>query len=246
MNINSLYSRNWLFISKKQQKKLKTTKILICGTGLGSVIAEVLLRTGIQNITIADGDCVELSNLNRQNFITKDIKINKAVALQKRLNEICPSAKITVVSKFLNKNDLVQLIPTSDIVVNTIDFDSSAFIECNNLCHKYKKHELFPTNLGFGGSVIFSPPKSQKIGDFFHEKNKNLLKMKIISHVLSKCSPKMKTWLKKYKSSNIAYDPQLGISSFVTAALLATIVVRIITKDKTLKQFPEFYHTELF
>jgi tRNA A37 threonylcarbamoyladenosine dehydratase len=68
-----MYRRNFLYISESNQEKIKNFRILIGGCGLGSVIAECALRLGFENLTVIDGDKVELSNLNRQNYTQKDI-----------------------------------------------------------------------------------------------------------------------------------------------------------------------------
>ena len=47
--------------------KLKDKNILLIGVGgVGSFCYEVLIRSGIKNITIVDFDTYELSNINRQ------------------------------------------------------------------------------------------------------------------------------------------------------------------------------------
>lgn len=66
-----MYRRNFLYISEANQKRIKNFRIFIGGCGLGSVIAECALRLGFENLTVIDGDKVELSNLNRQNLYAK-------------------------------------------------------------------------------------------------------------------------------------------------------------------------------
>ncbi len=46
---------------------------LVGGSGIGSNIAETILRLGFEHITIVDGDVVEESNLNRQNYKQTDL-----------------------------------------------------------------------------------------------------------------------------------------------------------------------------
>ncbi len=67
------YSRNRIYISEKKQQQIKNFEILIGGCGIGSVIAECALRMGFEKISLVDGDKVEDSNLNRQNYTDEDI-----------------------------------------------------------------------------------------------------------------------------------------------------------------------------
>ncbi len=60
------------------------------GAGIGSIIAECALRMGFETITIIDGDKVEKSNLNRQNYRLEDVGNYKAESLAKRLLSINP------------------------------------------------------------------------------------------------------------------------------------------------------------
>ena len=53
------YDRNRLYITEEEQQKIRDTKIVFGGAGIGSVIAECALRFGIENITFVDGDKVE-------------------------------------------------------------------------------------------------------------------------------------------------------------------------------------------
>lgn len=62
------YSRNRIYVNESEQKLIKNYRILLGGAGIGSIIAECALRFGFENITIVDGDRVEESNLNRQNY----------------------------------------------------------------------------------------------------------------------------------------------------------------------------------
>ena len=238
INSNDLFSRNWLFINQATQDKIKNVKILCCGVGLGSYLAELLARTGFENLIIADGDVVNRANLNRQAFTHLDIKKNKCIALKKRLKQINPRIKVKIIDKYLLKKDLEILIPDADYIINTIDFDHNSFIECNLLCKKFNKIELFPTNLGFGGSVLVSTPKTPSLVDYFHETDRVRLKNKIVKHLIKESPSTVKNYFKEYFKTTVPYDPQLGISSFITAALLATTILKLVDQIDV-KVFPE-------
>jgi tRNA A37 threonylcarbamoyladenosine dehydratase len=61
----------------------------LAGCGIGSVIAECALRLGFENITITEGDNVELSHLNRQNHIDKNIGTLPILCGQGRIQIFC-------------------------------------------------------------------------------------------------------------------------------------------------------------
>lgn len=75
--------------------RLVEKKILLVGTGaIGSFLAETLVRGGIRNITLADGDIVEAGNLCRASFELNAIGDSKANALQERLRNISPFCRV--------------------------------------------------------------------------------------------------------------------------------------------------------
>lgn len=82
------YSRNRIYLRKEEQEIIKNCPIILGGCGIGSVIAECAVRLGFENLTIIDGDQVEASNLNRQNYTEEDISTDKVIAIEKRLKAI--------------------------------------------------------------------------------------------------------------------------------------------------------------
>lgn len=121
-----MYSRNRIYINDTNQQKIKSCRLLIAGAGLGSVISECALRLGFEHITIIDFDRVELSNLNRQNYVQNDVGKLKVEALAKRLKSINPDSTINYHSVCLGKSNLDQYVTDFDVAINTIDFTSDA------------------------------------------------------------------------------------------------------------------------
>lgn len=56
-----------LLFKEEGLQKLKDAKVLVVGLGgVGSFAAEFLARAGVGNMTIVDGDTVDITNINRQ------------------------------------------------------------------------------------------------------------------------------------------------------------------------------------
>ena len=100
------YSRNRLYVSEREQSIIKDYKIFLGGAGIGSIVAECALRLGFEHITIVDGDKVERSNLNRQNYTENDIGRYKAECLAERLLSINPDAQIDFHTEFLTPDNI--------------------------------------------------------------------------------------------------------------------------------------------
>lgn len=104
--------------------KNKTVAVAGCG-GLGSNIAISLVRSGVGHLIIADFDKVELSNLNRQQFVREDIGKPKVEVLAEHLKNINPEVKITAIDRKLDPENIKELFKDADILIEAFDLASS-------------------------------------------------------------------------------------------------------------------------
>lgn len=242
-----MYQRNYLYINNKNQRKIKNFRLLIGGCGLGSVIAECALRLGFENICLVDGDKVELSNLNRQNYTQFDIDKFKVDALKSRLLQINPHAKIKSIPKFLRKDDINNYLNSGfDIAVNTIDFTSEIPFLFDDICCDANIPVLHPLNLGWGASVIVINQQSRKLSELQPEYESFELKM--AQHILEKL--KHENRVPKYLTDVVAQysqlkkpgisPPQLSVGSWLVASMCTTLMYDLCLK-KNIQVFPEIY-----
>lgn len=92
--------------------------IFIIGLGgVGGYALESLVRCGIKEVTIVDGDKIAKSNINRQLIATSEtIDMYKTDAFEKRILSINPNIKINKITKYV-KVDEIKLI-----IDNTVDY----------------------------------------------------------------------------------------------------------------------------
>ena len=134
--MNTRYDRNRVYLTSEDQEIIKNYPIILGGSGLGSIIAECALRFGFENITIVDGDKVELSNLNRQNYTEDDIATTKVSAIKKRLLSINKNAIINVHDCFLTIENTEKYIGDHKIAINALDFNSDVPLFFDEVCQK--------------------------------------------------------------------------------------------------------------
>ena len=96
--------RTELLVGNANINTLKNLNILIVGLGgVGSFAAEFLARVGIQNMTIVDGDVVDITNINRQlPALHSTIAQSKAKLMQQRILDINPAITLRCIEKFIN------------------------------------------------------------------------------------------------------------------------------------------------
>ena len=119
---------------EEEQTIIKQTRILIGGAGIGSIIAECALRFDFENMTIVDGDKVEMSNLNRQNQVKADIGKYKAETLCKRLLKINSKAEIKFLNTFIDKDNVENIISGHHSAINALDFKEGIHFEFDRIC----------------------------------------------------------------------------------------------------------------
>lgn len=75
----------------------------VIGAGsVGSKIAEILVRSGISNLTLVDGDVMLPGNTERRALDWRDVGFRKVHGLKRHLLHISPGADITVIDQNLN------------------------------------------------------------------------------------------------------------------------------------------------
>lgn len=119
-----MFGRLITLIGEDNVNKLKKANVLIVGLGgVGGYALETLVRSGIYNLTIVDGDIVELSNLNRQIISKRDvIGRPKALAAQARTLEINPDVNLKVINEFISEDNFSLLnIDSFDYVIDACD-----------------------------------------------------------------------------------------------------------------------------
>jgi adenylyltransferase/sulfurtransferase len=160
------YSRQIKLVGEKKQTLLLKKKVLIVGAGgLGSAAAELLLRSGVENIAIIDQDKIELTNLGRQLLYTeKDISKDKAVVAKEKLKEINSKAKIERYNKFLtNKN--ISLLGKYDLILDCTDNLETRFW-INTYCRKNKIPWIYASAIRWEGYVMLIQPRGPCLSCF--------------------------------------------------------------------------------
>ncbi len=152
------------------QEKLFHAHVLIIGAGgLGSPVALYLAAAGIGHITIADGDTVAISNLQRQIMhATAGIGSLKVESARKAMLAINPNIEITPIPRMLEGEMLRNAISSHDVIVDCTDSRCSRLM-VNDACVEAGKPMVFAAVERFSGVVFTHIPGSADYRDFFTE-----------------------------------------------------------------------------
>lgn len=161
LEYSQLVQRNIGYVSPDLQQRIRDTRVLIAGCGIGSTFAEAAIRIGFERITLADGDRVNAHNLNRQNFTAADIGRPKVDALADRLWSINPAAKVRKIPVHLDEHNTAGAVEDSDFVFDTIDFlDLPAITGLHDECRNQGKPAISALAIGWGAGCVYFPPRS--------------------------------------------------------------------------------------
>lgn len=111
-------------LDDEQLNKLFSAHIIIFGVGgVGSALAQFLIRSGIQNLDIVDFDKVDITNLNRQLLaFQSNIGQMKVDVLKDQLLDINPNLNINIFPFKLDENTINNFkLSKYDIILDCID-----------------------------------------------------------------------------------------------------------------------------
>jgi len=121
------YSRQILFsgIGEEGQEKLLASSAVLVGCGaLGTVTANLLVRSGLGRLVIIDRDFVETSNLQRQTlFEEADAResIPKAIAAERRLRAINSGVRVEGIVADLTPDNALDLLSGFPLILDGTD-----------------------------------------------------------------------------------------------------------------------------
>jgi len=151
--------KNWLertelLIKEEGLEKLNKANVLVIGLGgVGSFAAEFLARAGVGNMTIVDGDTVDITNINRQlPALHSTVGQHKVEVVAERLLDINPKINLIKINEFLNPERMDEVIDSSkfDYILDCIDSVTPKL--CLIKAAKRRKIKLI-SSMGAGGKT---------------------------------------------------------------------------------------------
>jgi len=150
------YSRHILLpqVGAEGQMRLAGAHVLVVGAGgLGCPVALYLGAAGVGRLTLADGDLVDLTNLQRQiGHATLAIGTGKAASLAASVRAINPGIEIGIVESALSGDALNAAVEAADLVVDASDNFATRHA-VNRACVAAGKPLVSGAAIGFSGQL---------------------------------------------------------------------------------------------
>jgi adenylyltransferase/sulfurtransferase len=150
------YSRHILLdeFGIEAQQKLLSSHVLIVGAGgLGCPAALYLAASGVGKLTIADGDKVDATNLQRQIlYRDKSVGLPKAGAAREALREVNPEIQVVALGERLEGSRLQELVSSADVVLDCTDNFATRH-SLNRACVKFSRPLVSGAAIRFDGQL---------------------------------------------------------------------------------------------
>lgn len=179
-------NRTEILIGKENLNKLKNSNVAIFGVGgVGGYVTEMLVRAGIENITIIDFDNVDKSNLNRQIIaLNSTIGQPKVEVMKNRILDINPNCNINAINcRYTKENSETLLNLNYDYVIDAIDSVNDKI----NLIVECKKKELpIISAMGAGNRIGIPNFKITDISKTYNDGLAKVVRKKLKNENISK------------------------------------------------------------
>jgi tRNA threonylcarbamoyladenosine dehydratase len=229
-------SRTELLLGDGPVEQAMGKHVLVVGLGgVGGICAEMIARAGIGEMTIIDGDKVDLSNCNRQIPALHSTQNRmKTAVMAERLMDINPSLKLHTLTEHIAADQILEILSAGkyDYVVDCID-TLSPKVQLMKIC--VDRGIPIVSALGAGGKTDPSKVRIAEIEDT-HECNlaryvrKRLHKLGIRKGITVVFSPEKvdpervieteKAFPKKSLIGTISYMPA------IVGCMCASVVIR--------------------
>ena len=156
------YSRHLLLneIGVEGQERILAARALVIGAGgLGSPAALYLASAGIGHLILADGDTVDLTNLQRQILHTQQ-RVGELKALSGRtaLAEVNPEVQVEAITRRLVGDDLEAAVASADVVLDCCDNFATRHA-VNRACVRLRKPLVSGAAIRFDGQLSVCDPR---------------------------------------------------------------------------------------
>ncbi len=144
--------------TKELQDKISRAGVAVCGLGgLGSNIAFALARCGIGYLHLIDFDRVDLTNLNRQQYMAAQIGMPKPQALKEELLAVNPYLNIRTDFVKLTEENIPELLKDDRYICEAFDVPEAKAMLTNRIL------ERFPDKILVGASGMAGLGNSNEI-----------------------------------------------------------------------------------
>ncbi len=155
-------------IGLEGQQRLRRASVLIIGAGgLGSPVALYLAAAGVGTIGIADADCVDVSNLQRQIIHdTPSVGRPKVDSAADRMTALNPNVATVRYHEWITADNIAAVIAPYDFIIDATDSLDTKFL-VDEACFAAGKPYSHGAISRFEGQTMTVLPSTARFRDLF-------------------------------------------------------------------------------
>ena len=250
--LEAAFSRNIGIVSLADQEKLMGSRIAIPGLGgVGGQHLITLARAGVGSFNIADFDCFEPVNINRQyGAKTSSLEQKKIEVMYKEAMDINPFLDINCFAEGISPQNIDRFLTDVDLVADGMDFFN---FDIRRMIFKRACEKKIPVitagPLGFSSALlIFMPEEGMTFDQYFDITDRLSLEDKLIRFFIG-LAPKA-TQASYIDPAAISLEnqkgPSAGAGCQVCSAVVTVEALRILLNKKGIKPAPYYFQYDLF
>lgn len=149
---------------RELRERFEGARVAVCGLGgLGSNVAIALARSGVGVLDLYDFDCVDISNLNRQQYEVSQLGMPKTEALPANLARIAPFCQVNAVNMRITEDDVPDLFADDDVVCECFDNPEAKAMLVQGVLESYPGKPLVAAS-GMAGISTANSIRTRKVG----------------------------------------------------------------------------------
>lgn len=243
---NEAFRRNIGILTKEEQEKLRVSKIAIAGMGgVGGFHLMNLVRLGVGKFHIADTDCYEAVNIQRQcGAFVETLGESKVEVMKKMALSANPFLEISSFPQGVSSSNIAEFLSGADLLLDGIDF--FCIEERRMIFSEARKRGMYAITagpIGFSSALLIFSPDGMSFDEYFdlNDKMSYLEKVAAFGVGLTPAAVQLKYMSLRFIDLAGKSGPSLASACNLCGALAATEAVNILLKRKVPKAAPFYF-----
>lgn len=216
------------------QMRLKNLRVGVAGLGgMGSNLAEIMVRLGVGHIKIADPDTIEYSNINRQVIANSTtVGKKKAEASANELRNIADDFELVVYNDGITDANVHEFVSDLDVIIDEID----VFPFTPHIClHREAQKRNIPLYSGYIiglGTHVYKFQGTQFTFEDFLQNNRALIDQPTPEFLMDRLTNPLPSYMASEKSQHAFARvieekavPIFGASTYISQSLIAVRLI---------------------
>ncbi len=240
------FQRSIGLLTEQELQKLKSCTVAIVGMGgVGGFHLMNLVRLGVGKFHIADMDCYEPANIQRQcGAFTDTLGKNKAETMKGMALSANPYLEITSFPQGVTAGNLADFLSGVDVLLDGIDF--FCVDERRMIFREAQKRGIYAITagpLGFGSAMLIFAPEGMSFDRYFDMNDRMSFEEKIIAFGvgLAPASIQMRYLSLKSVDLKAKSGPSLVSACNLCSAFAATETLNVLLKRKPPIAAPHYF-----